>query len=72
MKKTQANVLKAKHACEEAFYWRADGTKGDDWIHKEILDNPEADKAFRDSVIRKAVAGGMSLEVAHQLFGSKS
>jgi hypothetical protein len=44
--------------------------KEDAFIHDFILDNPEADKAFQDEAIRRAVAGGMSLEMAHALYGN--
>lgn len=47
-----------KKTSNECFYLRADGTKGDDWIHEEILNNPEADAHFREGAIRRAVQRG--------------
>jgi hypothetical protein len=44
--------------------------KEDGFILDEILDNPAANKAFEDGVIRDAVAGGMPLEQAIRLFRS--
>ena len=44
--------------------------KEDAFIHDSILANPDADKAFQDEAIRRAVAGGMSLETARALFGN--
>ena len=49
-----------------------DGGKEDASIHEPILDNPVADKFYQDAAIRRAVARGMNLDLAHQLYGNKA
>ena len=45
--------------------------KEDAFIHDAILDNSDADKAFRDAATIQAIADGMSLKDAHKLYGDQ-
>ncbi len=69
MPKASSIPARHSHLGAELAYVRKNGASGDELIHKEILSNPEADRAFRDSAIRRAVEGGMTLQDAHSLFG---
>ena len=44
--------------------------KEDAAIHEPILDNPAADKAFRDAAVLRTMDRGMSLEDALSLYGN--
>jgi len=45
--------MKVMMASNEMFYRDSKGRKRSDWIHEEILDNPEADLHFREGSIRR-------------------
>ncbi len=63
----QSRRLNASSA--ELCFIKEDGTLGDDMFHEEILNNPEADAYFRDSVRRSAMEGGLSPEMIKKLYG---
>ncbi len=55
---------------DEFYFLRDDGSKGDDWLHEEILDNPEADAYFRATVMEVAIREKrMTCEQAEKLYG---
>lgn len=53
----------------ECFYLDEHGRRRDDWIHEEMLDNPEAERLTQIAAARAAIARGMSREQALSLFG---
>lgn len=53
----------------ECFYRDATGRISDAAIHDEILDNPEVDRAVSERAIMRAMAEGLSEEVARKLYG---
>jgi hypothetical protein len=51
------------------FFTVVDGVKTDEPMHRDILDNPEADLATATITARKAVAGGTKESTARELYG---
>lgn len=53
----------------EFFYLDDEGRKRDDWMHEEILNKPEADRAIAKAAIKRAIESGMDPATARRLYG---
>lgn len=62
-------TAKRRYKSDEGFVTMPDGSRSDFEFHSQIMDDPVAEQLIAKQAVERAIADGMTPEVAEKLYG---